>query len=86
MPSDLAASLRQRLLDRAKARGDDYNFTLSQYVIERFPFRLSRSRHRDLFVLKGASLFWLWSEIPHRATWDLDLLGRGGTIPRSRRL
>lgn len=80
-PADLAASVRQRLLDRAKARGEDYNFTLSQYGVERFLFRLSRSRHRDSFVLKGASLFWLWSETPHRATWDLDLLFRGGTIP-----
>jgi len=79
-PTDLAASIRQRLLNRSKARGEDYNFTLSQYAVERFLFRLSRSTHRDLFVLKGASLFCLWSDTPHRATWDLDLLGRGGTV------
>jgi hypothetical protein len=80
-PAGLAASVRQRLLDRAKARGEDYNYTLSQYAVERFLFRLSRSVHRDRFVLKGARLFCLWSENPHRATWDLDLLGRGGSIP-----
>jgi hypothetical protein len=54
-PSDLAASIRQRLLDRAKARSEDYNFTLSQYAGERFLFRLSRSKRRDRFVLKGAT-------------------------------
>jgi len=40
-------------------------------------YRLSRSPHRDRFVLKGAMLFSVWSETPHRATRDLDLLGHG---------
>ena len=80
-PSARSTSVRQRLLDRARARNEDYNFVLSQYAVERFLYRLSRSAHRDRFVLKGASLFWLWSGNPHRATWDLDLLGRSGSIP-----
>ncbi len=81
-PADLPASILQRLLNRARMRGEDYNFTLSQFAIERFLYRLSVSRHRERFVLKGASLFCLWSQEPHRATWDLDLLGHGGgTVP-----
>jgi predicted nucleotidyltransferase component of viral defense system len=81
-PTNLPASIRQRLLDRAKKRGEDYNYTLSQYAIERFLYRLGQSQRRDRFVLKGASLFCLWSQEPHRATWDLDLLGRGpGGVP-----
>lgn len=81
-PVDLSASVRQRLLNRAKARGEDYNFTLSQFAIERFLYRLGVSVHKQRFVLKGASLFCLWSQESHRATWDLDLLGRGGgTVP-----
>lgn len=76
--SNLAASVRQRLLNRARARGEEFNFTLSRYAIERLLVRLAASRYRERFVLKGATLFVLWSGEPHRATWDLDLLGRGG--------
>jgi hypothetical protein len=42
--------------------------------------RLSISRHRDRFVLKGAILFRLWSEPLHRPIRDLDLLGFGDAI------
>jgi hypothetical protein len=31
--------------------------TLVKYGLERVLFRLSRSRHRDVFILKGALLF-----------------------------
>lgn len=40
-------------------------------------FRLSTSAHSDRFVLKGALLFTLWYDLPHRATRDADLLGFG---------
>jgi predicted nucleotidyltransferase component of viral defense system len=48
-----------------------------RYAIERVLYRISRSPHRDAFVLKGATLFALWLGRPHRATKDLDLLGYG---------
>jgi hypothetical protein len=47
------------------------------YGLERWLYRLSQSPHRDRFILKGAMLFTLWSEEPHRKTRDLDLLGFG---------
>ncbi|MDZ7615530.1 MAG: nucleotidyl transferase AbiEii/AbiGii toxin family protein [Patescibacteria group bacterium] len=50
---------------------------LTRYALERLLYRLSQSEHRDVFVLKGAMLFQLWSDQPHRPTRDLDLLGRG---------
>jgi hypothetical protein len=74
---DMAASVRARLLVRAKERGEDFQLTLVRYAIERFLYRLGQSDHRDAFVLKGAMLFALWSEQPFRATGDLDLLGLG---------
>jgi predicted nucleotidyltransferase component of viral defense system len=76
-PRDLAASVRQRLLNRAKERGDDFQLVLTWYGIERLLYRLSRSRHADAFILKGAMLFSLWSGEAHRPTRDLDLLGSG---------
>ena len=43
--------------------------------------RLSRSAHRDRFVLKGAMLMAAWFDDPHRPTQDLDLLGFGNPDP-----
>jgi predicted nucleotidyltransferase component of viral defense system len=74
---NLAASVRQRLLNLAKARGEDFTFVLQRYALERLLFRLGQSRHAQAFVLKGAMLFPLWSGGPHRATKDMDLLGHG---------
>lgn len=74
---DIAASVRQRLLDCSHERGEDFQLTLIYYALERLLYRLSRSGLGERFVLKGAMLFSVWSETPHRATRDLDLLGRG---------
>lgn len=50
---------------------------LTRYANERLLYRMSSSPYRDHFVLKGAMLFELWGETPHRATRDIDLLGVG---------
>ncbi|RKZ15882.1 nucleotidyl transferase AbiEii/AbiGii toxin family protein [bacterium] len=76
-PTNLAASIRQRLLDRSRTRGEDHQILLVRYALERLLARLAASPERDRFVLKGAFLFALWADRPHRATRDLDLLGRG---------
>jgi hypothetical protein len=73
----MAASVRQRLTDVARKHSDDFQLVLTRYAIERFLYRLSCSGHREEFVLKGAMLFGLWNDHPHRPTRDLDLLGRG---------
>ena len=74
---NLAASVRQRLLNRARERREDFNYLLTRYANERLLFRLAESAHRDHFVLKGATLFELWHDAVHRATRDVDLLGSG---------
>lgn len=77
MTRDRAASVRARLLNVAKATGTDFNLVLIRFALERLLFRLSTSAHSDRFVLKGALLFTLWYDLPHRATRDADLLGFG---------
>jgi len=74
---NLAASVRQRLLNLSHQRQETFNFILAQYAIERFLFRLSQSPFADQFVLKGATLFTVWSGKLHRPTRDVDLLGYG---------
>ncbi len=74
---DIAASHRAKLLSLARSRGDDFQFLLGRWTIERFLYRLARSRHKDSFVLKGAMLFLAWGSKLYRPTKDLDLLGFG---------
>ena len=75
------ASIRQRLLDRARMRGEDFQLVLDRYAVERLLYRLSISPHREQFLLKGALLFALWFDQPHRPTRDADLLGFGPPDP-----
>lgn len=77
MTADLTASIHARLLNLAKARGEDFNLILTRYAIERFLYRLSLAPARDVYWLKGALLFDLWFDVPHRPTRDADFLGFG---------
>ena len=77
MTKNLAASVRARLLNIAKAEGSNFNQVLVRYALERFLYRLSQSPHADRLLLKGALLFTLWYDMPHRPTRDADLLGFG---------
>ena len=59
-PRNLAASIRQKLLNIATRQGEDFGLVLTRYGLERLLYRLSQSRHCDQFVLKGAMLFTVW--------------------------
>ena len=74
---DIGASVRARLLNLARERGQVLDLLLTRYALERLLYRLSLSAHRNRFVLKGAMLVTTWFEDPHRPTRDLDLLGYG---------
>lgn len=76
-PRDVAASVRARLTELARRQGVELQLVLAEFAIERLLYRLGVSEQAERFVLKGASLFRLWSPERGRATWDLDLLGRG---------
>lgn len=71
----LAQSVHTRLVAHAKRLGTDPNFVLTRYAVERFLYRLSRSRHAERFVLKGALLLLAWLGETIRPTRDADLLG-----------
>ena len=75
--TNIPASILQRLRDYASQKHEDYGLTLSNYSIERFLYRLSKSKYADEFVLKGAQLFRLWSDTQFRPTRDLDLMRFG---------
>jgi predicted nucleotidyltransferase component of viral defense system len=75
--SSLSASVKQRLLNFAKEKGEVFNFVLTRYALERLLYRLSVSPYKDKFLLKGAFLFTVWFDVIQRPTRDLDLLGFG---------
>lgn len=79
--TNVAASVRDRLTDQARARGEDVQRFMTRFAIERLLYRLAGGAHRDAFVLKGAMLFSLWAPVPYRSTGDLDLLGQGDPAP-----
>ena len=70
-----------RLVDHTNLHADatrqDFNLTLTHYGLERLLYRLSISQYADRYLLKGALLFSLWYDQPHRPTRDVDLLGYG---------
>lgn len=74
---NVAASVRARLGNQSKADGQTLDFLIERFAMGRLFWRLSRSRHANLFVLKGAQLFCLWQNNPHRPTRDIDFLGFG---------
>jgi hypothetical protein len=76
-PRNAVASVRQRLLNRSREAGEDFQQVLTRYAIERLLYRVGASKHAGKFVLKGAMLFALWTGQMHRPTRDLDLLGFG---------
>jgi hypothetical protein len=65
------------LLNGARERREDFNLVLGRYAVERLLYRISISDVRDEFVLKGALLFDVWFQTPHRPTRDADFLGFG---------
>jgi predicted nucleotidyltransferase component of viral defense system len=80
-PKNVAASVRQKLLNISAGAREDFGLVLTRYALERLLYRLSKSPYRDYFVLKGAMLFQVWTQTTHRPTRDLDLLGHGDPSP-----
>ncbi len=74
---NIAASVSQRLTNVSRQKDENFQLLLTRYGIERFLYRLTQSEHSGQFILKGAMLFSLWNDQPHRPTRDLDLEGRG---------
>jgi len=79
----LPVSIQTRLVNHAKAAGMAPNLVLARYATERFLYRLSRSRHAERFVLKGALMMLVWLGETIRPTRDADLLGFGDLSQQS---
>lgn len=56
-PSNVAASVRHRLLNIIRETGDDATLVWTRNATERLLYRLSISKYAEDFILKGAMLF-----------------------------
>ena len=74
--ANLAASVRQRLLNQARSQERPFQELLQYYAMERFLYRLSCSEYAKKFILKGALLMTAWRAPLSRPTVDIDLMGR----------
>ena len=75
---NIAASVRKRLLNRAREEKRPFNELLQYYAMERFLYRLSESLFSEKFILKGAMMLRVWNSPEFRPTMDIDMLGRIG--------
>jgi hypothetical protein len=78
---NIEASVRQRLLNLSKEQGEDFGLVLSRFAIERLLYRVAASPYKGQFILKGATLFTVWSgsRIAQQETltfWGLETIRR----------
>jgi len=72
---NISASVKNRLLSMARQSGKPFQSLLTHYGLERFLFRLSRSRLKGKFILKGGLLLVGMGLPLARTTRDIDFLG-----------
>jgi predicted nucleotidyltransferase component of viral defense system len=75
MTKDIAKSKKAKLLNIAQKSNLDYQVLLIRYFYERLLYRLSVSRFREKFCLKGGTLLYALSKETPRPTLDIDFLG-----------
>ena len=78
--SSTTMSLKARINNYAKNHGIAAQVVLQNYMFERFLERLSKSEHKDKFVIKGGMLIATIVGLDIRSTMDLDTTLRNLTF------
>lgn len=74
--TNIGKSIRFKLLQVAKNEDVFYQTVLTRYFQERLLYRMSQTRFRDNFFLKGGALMYVYERFAARPTLDIDFLGR----------
>lgn len=75
MATNIAHSLKVRLLNLSNHDNRRYQQLLVRYMQERFLNRLSESKYCTNFILKGGALLYAYDEFLPRPTLDVDFMG-----------
>ncbi|MBQ3960895.1 MAG: nucleotidyl transferase AbiEii/AbiGii toxin family protein [Muribaculaceae bacterium] len=68
-------SIRGKLLNISKKENIFYQTILTRYFQERLLYRISQTRYRSNFYLKGGALMYAYEKFAARPTLDIDFLG-----------
>ena len=82
-PANLPASVRARLKNKADELGLDFNQAIQYYTMERFLYRLSKTKWADVLIVKGAAMLRVWDGAIARPTRDIDFLARIDNSPEA---
>lgn len=72
---NIAASVVARLKNQNEILERPFTEILQYYAMERFLYRLSKTKYADKFILKGGLLLYAWSLPLRRPTRDIDFRG-----------
>src|SRR5450756_1358536 len=73
----VVASVLARLRNNSKSSGAPFQQVFQQYAMERFLYRISKSKHAKSVILKGALLLKTIGIPSARPTLDIDMLHKG---------
>lgn len=73
-PKNVGRSIRERLLNIHKEGKHEYMYILQRYFNERLLYRVSVSKYRGQFLLKGGSLLYAHNGLDCRPTVDVDFM------------
>ena len=68
-------SIRSKLLNVAKKEDVFHQTILTRYFQERLLYRISQTKYRSNFYLKGGALMYAYEKLAARPTLDIDFLG-----------
>lgn len=72
--------LKDKIKNIAKEKNVDFNTLFRLYMYDRFLERLSKSKYRDNFILKGGFYLSTLFGIENRATMDIDTAFRNANF------
>lgn len=76
--------LKDKLRNISKEKNVDFNTLLRLYMYDRFLERLSKSKYRDNFILKGGLLLSAMLGIESRTTRDMDVTIKGIDVSKEK--
>ena len=70
--SNISQSLKDKLRNISREKNVDFNFVMRVYMYDRFVHRLSKSKYKDNFILKGGFYLSKLFGLDNRSTMDID--------------